>query len=170
MFAGSTRRKKLKWWFSLLAIAFLACPAQATTVIYDGKYLAADTQVTVTYPHSRTLDRYFETKIHKVKGYWIAGAGNLEDIKRFVRWMQGLEDYPLDGSFNCLVISKKTTLLYTDYDMNPKRVAVPVVLGSGGKYALHAYLTKHCNVEEAVSAAFKEDMWSGGPIEVVKVN
>jgi hypothetical protein len=160
-----------------LILLFQAQPASSTTIAWDGRYLVADSQVTEYTidkdgKETQTRKIFNYLKIHYVRGYLVAGAGNTTDIDKFLRWLRdpsGKTPYPFKGHFSAVVISKAGTYIYVGNSLHPFKAEPPVVLGSGGEVAMEV-MEFGGSALEGVKAAEVKDEHTGGPIMMVKVN
>lgn len=147
-----------------------------TTIAFDGKTLAADTQA--------SGDHVWETqdKIRVIKNpitgdpknppqYEIklcAGAGYLEDAIAFFNWIESGGDKPkLDEGFTGIKIENGVCTQYHDslvgFEKKP-----PLAFGSGSQFAIAAmYCGK--TAEEAVELAIKLDANTGGDVVTLGV-
>jgi ATP-dependent protease HslVU (ClpYQ) peptidase subunit len=142
-----------------------------TTVVWDGKILAADGRIT----GGSTIVEDDSQKIHKIKGMFrgehmlaYGYAGCASDGVLIREWLEDgaiEDDYPEDLETHLIMITNKNA--YETFDgalgklmcMNIKKSA----MGSGGDFALSAMLLG-MNAVDAVKHACKLDIYSGGKI------
>lgn len=158
---------------SLLVAWLMALPAAATTVLYTGDTLVSDTQVTYHYAQeagikAKQVEGYSIKKMYLVRRYLVGCSGSVQDINKFLVWLNCKGTFPFNGDFECIVIGQAGAYVYNGKS-HPHRVFAPIALGSGGKYALHAYLLGYTPMQ-AVHYAEKKDKWSGGTIDLVKID
>lgn len=138
-----------------------------TTIAYDGKLLAADTQVTC----QNSFVAGFVNKIHKLSdGSYVAFAGNMNALPSILDYFEtGKEPELKNVEFECLHISANGIAhdYYNDLQRGP--AVIPWVGGSGAQIALSAM---HCgkNAYEAVELACKLDIRTGGDIQLCIIN
>lgn len=138
-----------------------------TTIAYDGKILAADTQITCD---GRFVAGY-GYKIHKLSdGSHIAFAGSMNCMPAMIDWFEtGKEPDFKDASFECLHIATDGTAHDYYSNLNKGYAVIPWVGGSGAQIALAA-LSCGKNAIEAVELASKLDIMTGGEIQSVEIN
>lgn len=153
----------------LLCSFLLLTPAQATTVICDGKSIASDSQLTYDY-RDKTVEIGHCDKIHIVRGYVVGAAGRVYSINKFLRWLDRKGEYPFNAQhFECIVVCKAGCFRYDEDSSTPQLVFYPVAIGSGGEDALHGYLWG-MTLKQAVEHAEKKDKGSGGKVTVIHLN
>lgn len=111
------------------------------------------------------------TKIHRVPGALIGGAGDVSAVRQFVAWYgdgQRLPKPKIPDSFCALVLTPEG-LSYWASNLDP----VPIergfhAIGSGGNAALGAMLAG-ANVQKAVQIACQVDTASGGEVVQLKL-
>jgi len=143
-----------------------------TTIAYDGKILAADTQATSSY-----IDQDHYQKFYEVNGEIVAGTGDIASIYAWLDWYTAGADpelfpKPLDDSLAILVIDRKTGkhrmhchhLAYPGTPWRKKAIAV----GTGQDFAMGALLAG-ATAPEAVKIAMKLDPCSGGQVRTIEV-
>jgi ATP-dependent protease HslVU (ClpYQ) peptidase subunit len=142
----------------------LMLPTEATTIAYDGKTMASDSQVTVGCCHKE----FKSDKIKFVAGCVIGGAGLVDDIDVFVAWFEAVSkgkkvDKPTLRRFSAIVVRPDgKAYLYVE-DCVPIRIGHPFAIGSGSRAAVSAM---RCGVtaRKAVEVACETDLYSSGPI------
>lgn len=159
-----------------------------TTVAFDGKTLASDSQLTKGHGTIQLVDfqkiytpndekEYWEVNGVKVVAFGIAGdAKCVEYIKETLR--KGVDfrtqiDVMDDLIFDAILVCEDHNVFDWHVDTNKEKrntwsqlipINGPLVLGSGGRYAL-AVMAIGKNAVQAVKAAVKIDAFSGGPIQ-----
>lgn len=137
-----------------------------TTIAWDGKRLAADSQITTS---SGVRDGY-RTKILR-RGAVIAGAaGPVGSIKAFTDWVQGglVGDIPaMHPDTEALLIAPGHVLSLEDGGrLVPMNVNVTAI-GSGAKMAIGA-MEAGASARKAIEIAARRDVWTGGAITVLR--
>jgi len=106
-------------------------------------------------------------KIIKLDNAIIGIAGDAEDLSRFVAWYQD-RDLGLD-------LNDSTALVLTDEGIFTYESEHPIkheeeyyAIGSGAPYALSA-LDSGFTLKEAIEAARKRDLYTGGRIDVLEL-
>lgn len=136
-----------------------------TTVAWDGKTLAADSQSTTG------SIRGAATKVAKNKdGFLVAGSGSCAVVKMWINWV--LAGMPPDqqptsvDDANVLVIDPRgRATLFADVAVAQPMPRKQWALGSGGDIALGA-MAAGADARAAVKIACKLDVFSGGRIVV----
>lgn len=137
-----------------------------TTVAADWKrgLMACDSMTS-------TVDAWWpSTKVYRVDGALIGGAGEASSIRSFVAWYADGQRLPKPklGNF-CALVLNADGLFYWASDL----VAEPIergfhAIGSGGNAALGAMLAG-ANVQKAVQIACQVDTSSGGDVVLHKL-
>lgn len=139
-----------------------------TTIAWDGKTIATDTQATSTYIDQNTYDKIFTTKAGEI----VACAGACSDIAAFRLWLENGDD---DKDFPEGIKELHALLVDTSdassgvsayyYDNRPERfpVKAPCAVGSGQDFAMGALLMG-ASARQAVAVAIKLDPFTGGKI------
>jgi len=130
-----------------------------TTIAWDGKTLAADSQMTSDYIETVSLNKILINKDHT-----IGGVGSCSDIKRFS------QDISMQIGKECeaLVISNKTGKCQYHCDSgSPLDMNFITAIGSGAKFAMGAMLAG-ADAKQAVKIASKLDPYTGGRIRSKK--
>lgn len=132
-----------------------------TTVVWDGKTLAAD----------RRMAGFMTTcKIFPFDGGYIAGAGAMDQLAEVALWMQKGGDKPRlpeDAESEFLVIRGKRAFWLTWPYLREIRIREPfAALGSGADYALGA-LAMGADARRAIQVAAQFDPHTGGGIDAV---
>lgn len=134
-----------------------------TTLAYDGRLVAIDSQVT-----SGDL-RYEEEKFYRTtdttgRDLVVFGAGTTSHIQRAVRELsKGFEELT-EGDYTILVVGLRDNPVAFYHDGVPLDVRRDLlVAGSGGAIALAAMKAGH-SATEAVLMACSTDLYSGPPV------
>ena len=140
-----------------------------TTVAWDGKTLAADTQMTVQ-------GACFEnrTKLYSLgNGRYAGFAGEAQDWALVRDWFSAGEPKDakpaLSPDFACIVVSGGGA-----YCLDDKLAALPLepganlAIGSGWRWAAAAMDFGRC-AEDAVRYAITRDIYTGGDVDLVEV-
>jgi 20S proteasome alpha/beta subunit len=139
-----------------------------TTIAWRGDTLAADTLATC----GNLRDGYM-SKIQRIRGFLVAGAGSVPIYLRFVDWVaSGMRgESPYIGSEyngNGLLITPEYALCFSR--LGPWRITTPFYsIGSGWELALGA-MEMGASAEEAVRIAMRWDTGSGGEIMTLKLS
>ena len=143
-----------------------------TTIAFDGKQLAADSQ------SSFGGDVYYkeqgeEKKYHKVNGYIVCTAGDAHDQVRLRQWAKTDFDdkkVPKFTSGNERIVFKKNGKPYVVADDGVMdTIHVPFAIGSGKCEAMGAMLAG-ANAKKAVQIAAKLDRGTGGSVRTMTVS
>lgn len=138
-----------------------------TTVAWDGKVLAVDSQATSEFSGVKTLSDKLR------KGNWrgqdaaFAGVGSRAQADEIAEWLFGATGMPPvldeDGTHGLLVVYQKA---YFVEGKRPRLIEVlesPQALGSGRGVALGAMYAGR-SAEDAIRIAIQVDAWTGGPV------
>ena len=138
-----------------------------TTVAFDGKSLAADSQTTTGSIRGTTV------KIAKNKaGFLVAGSGDLCVIKQWLNWV--LDGMPPERQpehcreSNIIVVDPRGRV--TVFEDNAVALSPPRkqwALGTGSDIALGA-MAAGADARQAVKIACKLDVYSGGRVVVLR--
>jgi hypothetical protein len=138
-----------------------------TTIASDAKrgLMAADSMTS-------TSDSWWpSTKIHRVEGALIGGAGEAASIRQFVTWYSDGQRMPkpkIADNFCALVLNAEG-LFYWASNLVPEPIERGFhAIGSGGNAALGALLAG-ANVKRAVEIACLVDTGSGGEVVLHKL-
>lgn len=139
-----------------------------TTIAWDGKTLAADSQAT-----SGTLRSRVVKIVRSPSGFLCAGAGEFSAIIPWLRWVEhGLvpEDQPEH-------LGSKATVIIVDprgkaYTLEGTPIRVPVrdkfwAIGTGAELAIGA-MAMGADAAQAVKVAAKFDVHTGGRVVAMK--
>jgi 20S proteasome alpha/beta subunit len=136
-----------------------------TTVAWDGRSLAADTQMTSdfkTHGHSKFY-RFSDGSIGAFAGTW----SRVQEAQRFI---DGQADACPSEDWSALVVRPGGRVEFLDCDGCRLDVtSSPYAIGSGAHFALGA-LQCGKTAEEAVRVAEVFDQFTGGPVEVVRAS
>lgn len=134
-----------------------------TSIIWDGKTLAADRQITagsIITGYSKKIDTWS-------KGYF-AVAGAVKYVEPFRLWLEKKTRFqPAKNKFLALYsIGKK--VYYCDDDFQPYEAFVPYAIGDASDVA-EALVKAGFTAREAVKELSKYCITVGGKIDVVRV-
>lgn len=136
-----------------------------TTCAWDGTTLASDTRCTCDIEYVGN-----ESKIFRIDGRLVAGAGATTGIRKFLSWYEKdrrVKTYPtfVEGEdIEMMTITEDgQASLWTRHGLGCKLVA-PCAIGSGQRFAIGAMLAGKTAVE-AVEIAMQRDTATGGDIE-----
>ncbi|HEY9101833.1 hypothetical protein [Chitinimonas sp.] len=138
-----------------------------TTIAWDGKTVAADTQANNSGLRSRTK-KLFRLKDGATYGF----TGEIQDGRVVYEWLDNGQHEPrptVSAGFVALLICPDGRA----YTMEDKLVLLPVLepfraIGSGRNFAMGA-LAVGADAVRAVAAAIALDVYSGGEIETLPV-
>lgn len=154
-----------------LVISIFCLPAYSTTVAYDGISLAADSQMTQGHRKLMTKSKiYYSSQ----RNQYIAAAGAVDVLTPvvdfFMKDTKPMTDCKIAGEFQVLIVDGATnTAKFYDHDMvSPIEVQAPFTFGSGDDFALAALICGK-SAEEAIEVAEQLDIYSGGHINVMRV-
>jgi len=135
-----------------------------TTIVYDGKTLAADTAEWVGDTYVGTV-----SKVKKVKTangeFLVAGSGMSADFYKFCDLFEKGEDiYTFEGSrFIC--VNTLDPIVFFGYELGAKvDLELPLVIGCGRDVAYGA-LDAGCDALGAVKVACKRNAFTDYPID-----
>lgn len=136
-----------------------------TTIAWDGKTLAADTQWTCAY-----VQQHSTPKIHTANGIAWGAAGDAGSALLFDEWMRdGRPDdkkpYFDKDLFVAIVVENGKAFRY-EYALIPIPAGRPAATGSGGEIAMGAMMAG-ATAQRAVEIAIALDMGCGGEITVL---
>ena len=162
----------------LILSFFSISVVRATTVCWDGKNLACDSQMTAGHRKLKCKTKFYRNEgRHAV----LAAGGSVEAIEKVVHyWLSctaPLSEAKLDieinhmspmATFALLVISDDgKALAYEDDLKSPITVEAPYAFGTGGDFALAA-MALGASAAEAVKVAEELDIYTGGTVHVIK--
>ena len=135
-----------------------------TTIATDGHSMAGDGRI--SEGDRISCDDY--QKVRKLKDGRIVGfSGNAYNWDAFADWLVQGGDLPkVDDQFGCIVLTPEVQILTYDEHGRTFVETAPYACGSGSSYAIAA-MDLGCSPEEAVEAACKRDLFSGGKITVI---
>ena len=140
-----------------------------TTIAWDGKTLAADSQST----EDAFVDPHEFNKIHDARDAIIAFAGDVPSGRAFMDWWnKGAErsDYPDfsdDDDMEALVFTEGKVLWYERRPF-PEEIRAPWTIGTGSPFAMAAMLAG-ADAKKAVDIACRLDKYSGGKVVTRKM-
>lgn len=134
-----------------------------TTIAFDGKTLACDTQLTGSYINQVGVNKFMESKTKIVAFAGIYSEALI--VAKYALSRKG-KDKAKEAvlEYSVIEINKKTgkATLYEN-SLNGFELNGPIAIGSGGDFAMGAMLSGS-NAEEAVRIAIKCDPFTGGEI------
>lgn len=141
-----------------------------STVAYDGRYLAADTQASDN--GQRSLKKAMKIASKNGIAYGSVGVMGVKDV--FIQWYEAGADpksMPPHGFAdndlgNFIVIKAGKCMVYSWMWPYPQEEIAPMAWGSGAQYALGA-MVAGANAIKAVECAIKLDLHSGGQVDVI---
>ena len=143
-----------------------------TTLAFDGKTLASDSQVSCGGMITSTS----EQKIYILKdGRCFAGCGTVKFVTIVLKWLNDGQPDPAptwdekDGDFEGLIVNADGTNpceIYSGGVFSP--VEVPWVGGSGCRFALAAMRLGY-TARQAVECAKGLDAYTGGPVQTIRM-
>jgi ATP-dependent protease HslVU (ClpYQ) peptidase subunit len=134
-----------------------------TTIAWDGKTLAGDTQASLFKSH-------FSKVIRLDNGLFVGTSGMVSDACAFREWLVKGGDKPkLEDGFHAIVIEPAGSI----YLYDKGAVAIPwsgpfVAIGSGRDYAMTA-MNLHLSAADAVKQASIFDVDTNSIVEVIHV-
>jgi hypothetical protein len=139
-----------------------------TTIAFDGKTLATDSQDTGSY-------KEYVNKILVINNTVIVGTGSVDGIVAITDWLvDKTKDYPKVEDATVFVFSNINNIItIQQYDSRPTPNTRGLskggffAAGSGGDFALGAMLNG-ATAKQAVKIACKLDASSSGPVNVYK--
>ncbi|HWU70789.1 MAG TPA: hypothetical protein VN017_05495 [Pseudoxanthomonas sp.] len=138
-----------------------------TTVAWDGKSLAADTQSTTGTISGRAV------KIARnANGFLVAGSGSLAVVRHWINWvLAGLpaEGQPevIDESTVLIIDPRGRARLFTDIPVSQPLPRRKWAIGSGSDVALGA-MAMGADARTAVKVASQFDVYTGGRVIVLR--
>lgn len=138
-----------------------------TTIAWDGKILAADSQTT-----SGDSIAMYANKLIRVKNGWLTGCGTLRDIYKLKDYIEGkLKEVPTDLDMTCFHLTKRSFIRY-EADGYPMPMVnfknLKTATGTGWEWAMAA-MDMGKNAIEAVEYAREKDIYTGGKINYVEI-
>ena len=139
-----------------------------TTIVFDGKTLAVDSQVT-----AGSVIVGVRNKIQDINGYFVAGCGNTDGIDLVVGYLLEGKERPSGLSANdadVLFVKKDTGEAFRAFGdtLVMSKAVIPFFGGSGAEIAQGAYQV--CNDPiKALKVAMKLDVYTGGPINKIEI-
>jgi ATP-dependent protease HslVU (ClpYQ) peptidase subunit len=140
-----------------------------TTVVFDGKVLAADRQLTVG--DTRWGAR---SKIRQLPGGgYFAGSGESELLEEVFCWIKSgmpagsKPELKEDDGFLALIV-REGCVQFLGSRMTPTEVDAPIAIGSGRDFALAA-MKCGFSAAKAVEIAAELDTGTGGGVDYVRI-
>jgi ATP-dependent protease HslVU (ClpYQ) peptidase subunit len=138
-----------------------------TTIAFDGKTLAADSQSTTGSTRGRAV------KIAKsADGFVVAGAGEFAVVKQWIRWVldgRPAERQPeLADEATVIVLEPRgRAVMFSGSAVSQPLPRKQWAIGSGSDFALGA-MAMGADARTAVKVACRFDVYSGGRVVVLK--
>ena len=139
-----------------------------TTIVFDGKTLAVDSQVT-----AGSCIVGMKNKIQDIGGYFVAGCGSTDAIDLVVGYLLEGKEKPSGLSANdadVVFVSKETGEAFRAFGdtLVMSKAVIPFFGGSGAEIAQGAYYL--CNDPvKALKVTMKIDVYTGGPINIEQI-
>lgn len=162
---AAEKRLNADYWEFEFRTECLAGGADMTTIAWDGKILAADSQGTA----AGAIEYYHNTKIKRLKsGAVMASCGDRADGFAVQSWIDGKSDKPVvsDG-FEAIVIEKGKAKVLVHPSLHPYPVKPPYAVGSGWRWALAA-MDHGKNAPDAIRYAKTRDVNTGGRVRTAR--
>jgi 20S proteasome alpha/beta subunit len=139
-----------------------------TTIVFDGKTLAVDSQVT-----SGSVIVGVRNKIQDIGGYFVAGCGNTDGIDLVVGYLLKGKERPSGLSASdadVVFVNKETGEAFRAFGdtLVMSKAVIPFFGGSGAEIAQGAYQLCKDPVK-ALKVAMKLDVFTGGPINTITI-
>ena len=134
-----------------------------TTVAWDGKTLATDSQQTTTFIMTAGVEKLMRIP----DGPAFASCGKYSDRVSLARWLSGAspEKPKIEEGFLAVVIDGGEAILY-DNNLVPMEIRPPFACGSGQEFAMGAMLAG-ADARQAVKIAIELDPNSGGDVQAI---
>jgi ATP-dependent protease HslVU (ClpYQ) peptidase subunit len=162
--------------YILLILVTFNQSANATTIAWDGRYLACDTQMTAGHRKTKCATKIWYSPDRKA---YLGCAGTVSDIMKVRKWFldpkhANEETADIKGDMDVLIVYETGRVLLWTEDMSKEPVEIDdqCALGSGGDFALAAMLCGK-DAGEAVIVASQLDIGTNSRIrkyEVIKPN
>lgn len=138
-----------------------------TTIVWDGKVLAADRQRT-EYGTPTITRKVYRIAAKGGRRFLVGYSGNTDDCVAMMRWMRGRADRPAPKSLHAMSIDEKRRIWVCGeslvwYDIRGFKFWA---IGSGADYAMGAMMMG-ADARRAVRIAAKLDQSTGGGVDVV---
>ena len=146
---------------TLLFLILSVCPVRATTIAWDGRAIACDSQYT-----SDTVKEVLPMKkIVRINGDLVGSSGKVKSMESFNKWYcDKKQSYPLlDEDFEALVVTRNGAFSYSAQNQYPTKVSAPYALGHGREVAYGA-LKSGASAKKAVEVAATTDLYTGFPV------
>lgn len=139
-----------------------------TTVACNLKEMAADRLVTAG------TDWWHAVKLHRLDDGSVCGVAGDSGADLLVQWLKrggraGEEPDVREKDFYVMHLTHHGIYLYCGSTVPDKLTATCHAIGSGGKVAMYALKKLKASPEEAVKAAAEMDLFTGGPIDVMRL-
>lgn len=134
-----------------------------TSIVYDGKYLAADRQIT-----AGSFIIGYEKKIQRWSKGYFAIAGATRYVEPFRNWLEKKTKFqPAKKLFNALyTIGKK--IYYVDEELIPYKAFIPYAIGDSADVA-EGLARTGLSAREVVKEMCKQCISVGGRVDVIQV-
>ena len=135
-----------------------------TTIVYDGKTLAADTAEWIGDTYSGIALKVREVKCGHNE-YLIAGSGIAVDLDLFCKQLKEGKDISEFDESNFICVNKNDPSDFCVYELGLKRKCqLPLIIGSGRDISYGA-LDAGCDALGAVKVACKRNAFTDYPID-----
>lgn len=137
-----------------------------TTIAWDGKTLAVDSQAGGDYIHQGPVQKLFLGG-PKDPCLAVAVSGDMLDAPLYVEWIQGKREKKPEGAdFSALAVDRcgQCYVICSEHESKLK-AGLPEAAGSGANFAMGAMLAG-ADAETAVAIASTLDVSTGGEIQV----
>lgn len=151
---------------SSLALMFLLSvpPVWCTTIAYDGKHIAADSQIT------QGTTKFFGNKLIQIGTDVVGCCGLCSDIEKFKSWYKDRRQPKPDlTSFSALVLLPSGRCYRYDEELDRTEVLAPYAIGTGKEAALGALKAGVC-AKRAIEIAREVDLYTGGDVSYYPMN
>lgn len=134
-----------------------------TTIAWDGKTLAIDRKISENGSVYR-----FGTKLHLVPGGYVACAGDMDDIHRFVAWVRkgAKGSQPTDTDVGGIMFRKGRIYSIESGAIMEVPIDTRLTNGCGWRWAAAA-MDFGCDAVAAVAYASTRDTLTGGGVDSV---
>lgn len=109
-------------------------------------------------------------KVHRIGQYLVGFAGGVSDCMALITWMQGGCEgkQPRAPTAELIIVGKDGRVLTSEGGKPPFEIDAPAAIGSGSDHAVTA-LDLGCTAADAVRAAMKRDVKSGGRVTTLRM-
>lgn len=139
-----------------------------TTIAFDGKTLAADTQATGQYLLQRPARK---VRSHGAVAWAVAGyEANIETFSDWIKNGRPEQKPQLAGAddFCALVIEEGHCVSYQTGGLVRLKAGTPAAIGSGAEIAMGAMMAG-ADARQAVRIAIKLDPYTGGRVDAIDI-